>query len=375
MDYINPGSMMPNPQDFESTNLLSVQNARQRMDMAQPFIQMAQQQQAMEMQKKQQENSEFMSPEAMRSRFSGFQKTTAENTAAAQVAPEKAKFDVAKARGDLENLPFMNEKAKQEAIQAGREAQGKPYAKLIEDMGNLHAALEKAPEAIRPMLYQEGVKRWQMEHPGAQLPQEFQQYNPQTLAQVRYAQLHTPKFEQDMAKTREEITGRKEVAAGHDTAHLQAASIAAKGGVEQAKVRSTTATDKPVNSNVRVTQLRRQLANPNLDADAREEATAELNSHLEDSFATKISRDPLLKEMASMAAFGQPGALEKYNNALVQKRKEHFAPVGGNNKPTEAETPKYEQNKVYTFKTKNGLVNVKLKPGRDGTKQDDWTPQ
>lgn len=199
MDYLNPASMMPSPQTFDTTSPLQAMQAQTQMNIATPFLQMAQQGQGLDLQKKAQEVSEFMSPEGQAARLATLGKTRAEAEAATKVAPERALADIADAKRKVATSASLTDKDIAEAKDAAMKAQGAPVAQFYKDMADFNSALENAPEQIRPILYQHGIQQWQAQNPGAKLPPQFATYDPKLMGSIAYAHLHSVEQQQKIA--------------------------------------------------------------------------------------------------------------------------------------------------------------------------------
>lgn len=343
MDYNNPTSALPNPNEFASNNFLQVANAQDRMAIAQPFLQMAAQKQGLGLAEDQAKFQEFMSPEAKAARFSAFGKASAENNAAARVAGPEADAKIAKARADIEALPFMTEQKIEEAKAAAMKARGGPAAKLYNDLGNIYDGIIKLPEAARPIAYQNAIQRWQAENPGAKLPPQLAQYNPQDLAQIRYAQLNTPEFTQRTKEKQMEVDQHKYTADTNANAHIRGAQIAAGATMGAARIRSEA--EKPVAPGVRITQLRKELAkNP-----GNEEAQQELKYHLEGEFIKSFQKNPMAGMLAVQAATGDEKALARYKAFEAESKATYMSENG------------------IGVKTGSDRVRVKDKNGKIGT--------
>lgn len=285
MEYLNPFGMMPANQDFGSGNALVTMNAERNRINSLPFIEAAlgmQQNQAM---MDAQKAKEFMSPEAQDARMTGFQSQTATNRANMEVAPHKAKFDVAKAQADLEALPYMTAKEIAVANQVAMEAKGKPAEKFIREMGSIHEQINAHPEAVRPALYQQAIQQWQAQNPGAQVPQNFAQYNPQLLGIMRGAQIRSVEHEQNIEKIK-----LKELF------DLEGKQLEAQSRIRAAEAGRAATNEKRSPAQERVFQMR-VYNNPNAAPEEKEVAYETLSGLASDAFEKVKKGDRFLSNM------------------------------------------------------------------------------
>lgn len=285
-NYINPFGMMPQNSDFASPSFLQVLMAHRNREMSMPFIQNAQQMQQMEMQRQQMETQEFTSPEAAEARMTGFQATTAQNRNKIANAPILGEKEREEAKARIKELPYITEKNIADAEQLTIEARGKPAQKLLDEMGAIHEQLQRLPEHARNMAYQEQLRSWQQRNPGAQVPPNFRQYNPQLLAMARYASINTPKHVQDLEQTK--LKGLMDIEARGVSAQAtrDAAAISAQSGSSQKR-----------NNQQERNHYMRIYTDPNANPEDRQVAYETLEGLATDEFEKVKKSDKRLSNM------------------------------------------------------------------------------
>lgn len=347
MDYINPMAMLPQSEDLNSGNPMVIAQALARTRAAQPFIDQAHQSQSLGLQEKQAKFQEFQSPEAVAARMSKYGRETAENQAAMTMAPQKLAFELEEMKYKLKAMPSMTDAKIAEAEAAAMKAKGTPMEKFIKDIGSLAGALEKAPAASRPMLYQRALQVWQQQHPGAQLPQALRQYDPSVLGMYRYAQLYSTEHEQRREIERikgEETRKNTELKNKGD---LEQARISAGGAIESARIRS--AAEKPVNIPQRIVQLRREIAtNPQ-----NQEAQQELNFYMQKELREALEKDTQLKLLGVQAATGNQQARVRYEERVQEIEKDFYTRQGSTPSKSPSNT---KQVKVINPQGQEGMI-------------------
>jgi hypothetical protein len=307
-NYMNPFGMMPNSQELGGpTSSLGMANAIGRENLSMPFIQMAQQQQGMQTQEQAMKLQEMQSPLAVQARQAALQKQQAQDQAATILAPEKLKMDLAQVTADLKSLPAMTEEKIEKAKSAAMEAKGKPAANLINQLGDLEGALEKAPEGSRPMLYQHIIKQWQEMNPGAQLPRSLQQYNPEALKTLRFMKLHSIEQEQKLA-----AQAQKDVAAQRRTETTAGATVRAAEIAAEATKERGAAAETPAKA---IARLQRELRQD----PTNQEAQAELQGLVANEWSKSKQNDAGLMILEMQAIQGDQAARQQYEAEYTRK--------------------------------------------------------
>jgi len=327
-EYLNPAAGLPEA-NFANNPFWSGVKSAERQQIMQPFLDMSQQSQQMDLQKQRVMNQEFMSPEARGARMGEFAAKTA-----------KSKFDVEKARADLELLPMETKKKVAEIGNAIRSEEAKPMQELFTEMASISDVLERTPEQHRPMVYKQWADRTQQKI-GRPLPQQYQNYNPQFLEEaknIKYGLVYDVKHEQKLGELK--VTGEN----SERVANINARSAANVAGINQAgqdrRFKQTFDREKPVNIPQRMVQLRRSLANPNTSEEQKAVDKEELLNYLTDGFQKFTSQDPLLKSLAGMAGIPGPqgeAAKARYEAVRAQKWQAYLQEqgmAGGQPKPT-----------------------------------------
>jgi hypothetical protein len=315
-NYESPMAMFQNVNPVPNNPFWSgMMGARNQMA-AQPFMEMDQQSQGLDLQKKTMETGEFMSPQA-------------QDVRQRQRAAEggKADFDVKSYAEQIRGLaPEMDARiAKAKSITM--QTQGQPAAALISDMGQMYDVIQKTPEEQRPGVWAGAVQRWQMTHPGMQVPDQFRNYSPEHLADVaaiRYTQLNMPEqvgkerlkgmeIEGGMARETQQQEGATARAGITADAHIQGARLAA----ERAQAQET-----PQRA---IARLRRTLsANPK-----NAEAEDEYKSYLDDSWQKEKANDMTHAMLQIRATNSQdPKAQEAATKQMNDMRYKFYADRG-----------------------------------------------
>ena len=326
MEYENPFSGLPNPAAFQDADIHTrafMQGDRQRL--MQPFMDMAQQRQQMEMKKKQMEMGEFASPEAIRARMTGLTKTADTNT-----------FDAAKARADYERLPQEQKLKIAELSNKINDETMKPHRQLFEQMGMMADRIEAAPEQHRPILFQQELDRWQKLNPNSKIPDNLRQYSPQAMQElnsIRYALVHTPAVEQDIAKNAPKLASEESRYAAGLNKDLEVARIQGQTQRDVAGIRRDAA-GKPMNESQHRVTLRQQLSDAELPQEERVMAEEELKGYLQKDIANEY-KTRQLEVLQGQLSFEDIQNRVYSENGIKSK-------AGAKNK--------YEAGKTYEFK-------------------------
>jgi len=137
-EYLNPAAGLPDA-NFANNPFWSGVKSAERQQAMQPFMDMSRQSQAMDLQKQQVMNQEFMSPQARGARMDAFGEQSA-----------KSRFNIEKAKADLELLPQETKKRVAEIHNAIRSEEAKPMRELFEEMAGISDVLDRTPEEHRP---------------------------------------------------------------------------------------------------------------------------------------------------------------------------------------------------------------------------------
>ena len=341
-EYLNPAAGLPEA-NFANNPFWSGVKSVERQQTMQPFMDMAQQRQQMELQKQGVLNQEFMSPEARGARMGAFGEAAA-----------KSKFNAEKARADLEMLPMEQKKRVAEISEAIRSAEAKPMQELFTEMAGISDVLERTPEQHRPMVYKQWADRTQQKI-GKPLPQQYQEYTPQFLNEaknIKYGLVYTPKLEQE--KIIKGVEGENRLAEQRlqNQGSANVAEINQRGAM--ARQQYATKEGRPVNPAQRIVQLRKVLSSPDAPAEEKEVAKEEMLTYLTDGFQKMISSDPMLKSLAGMAGIPGPqgdAAKQRYEQAVSQKWQGYLQQqgMGGQGKPGLSDQGQDAQKAVQAF--------------------------
>lgn len=267
MEYFNPDNVIPQT-EFAKNPFWSGYQAAEKRQMMTPFMENAKQREALELQKKQQETMEFMSPEARDARMSKFGATAAKN-----------QFDAAEARQKLELLPHDRKLKIAETKQKIDQIEAAPVKEMIKELGASAQSIRRLPEQHRPMAYQQLLQRLKMQNPSMQIPPQFQQYSPQLMQElenIEYSLVYTPEhqrtmegkqFDADAAmdRTREQGRTSRAVAAMNNAGAMERTQVTAREG-------------RPVNIPQRIVQINKEM--PNATPERQAELRIELNKYI-----------------------------------------------------------------------------------------------
>jgi hypothetical protein len=286
MDYANPMQMFQNVNPVPNNPFWSgMMGARNQMA-AQPFMDQMHQNNAYDLQKKGMETGEFVSQEAQDVRSQQRRGVGAESQYKIDTLPTDARNRNMESNENMRALPHVTDAKIEQAKSAIMNAKSAPARALMTELGQLSSVLETAPEQERPHLYLSAMQRWQMAHPGVEVPPQFKMYDPRILpdlAAIRHAQIYTP---QQMQKEREiMLQGDERVRntriEGNDS--VRRALIGYNSSVDSASVSHSR--ENPPQA---VARLRRELAaNPKQPAKVEE-----YKSHLDDQWNKSVQTDP-----------------------------------------------------------------------------------
>lgn len=229
-DYMNPFSMMPNPDDYKAgglPNVMSGMVAAQRQQQAQPFLDMAQQQMQQQTDTGEQTLQEFMSPHGQEARKAQRQQIIDEGNVYSRTKDSKVLQENEKAR----LAPFMTDKQIEEAKLGAVVARHELHAEPIKYFSGVFEHLQKVPEAQRKSVYDTLVKT--SGYNTDQLPDDLKEYKGSTmghLAAARYAQVHTPQQEQKIAQEQVPAQASRDVAAINATSAIKRVDMELRAG-------------------------------------------------------------------------------------------------------------------------------------------------
>jgi hypothetical protein len=211
-DYENPMSMMTDPSvamGGGQSNAFAGLLASQRQQQAAPFLQMLQQSQGLDLQKKQQDLQEYFSPTAQAARNSQRQQVIDEGDVYSRTKDSKVTMENEKAK----LAPYLTGQHIEEAKKGAALARHETASLPIKYFSGAWSILEKLPEEQRPEAYDNLVKS--SGFPREQLPQDLQSYQPTTmghLAMARYSLIHTPEQAQRLEQEAVPAQAQRDVA-------------------------------------------------------------------------------------------------------------------------------------------------------------------
>jgi len=293
VDYTNPFASLDPSAYGEGKTALEMFMADQKAKQAQPFIDMARQQQQMGLQQKQQEMQEFMSPQAQQARMSGFGATAATNQQKIELTPHQTAQQIDEARQKIRSSGSLTDAKIAEAEAAIVKAKGSPYESLFKDFGALGTALEKLPKETHSMVYTNYINQWKAKHPGLPLPPGLENYDKDTEWQLKaaaYADLTNRKAENDIKLKEIEVRERAKSTG-------VSASISAQGQLAVEKLRQE---GQDRREDLRAGTKEEQLANRKAEALAK--TTAQL---LSADINYGLTQDPEVKKQKFEAAYEQ----------------------------------------------------------------------
>lgn len=323
--YTNPfglyADVNPVPQNPFWSGMMG---ARNQMT-AQPFIDMMEQSQGLDLMKKGMETGEFMGQEAQGVRSQQRRAAGAESQFKIDTLPNDAKLRNEQTAQELRSLPYMTDQKIEQAKLATQNAKAAPQRELLSELGQLHEPLSQASPQERPFMYLSAIERWKQTHPGVDVPPQFRMYNDSILpdlAAIRYAQIYTPeqvgkerqiRLQGDEAMRRARLEGNDKVRTaliGYDT------------HVDTAEAMRERSRETPPQA---VARLRRELtAKPD-----QPEKIDELRYHMEDQWNTEVQRDPGLAVLRMQAMTAEdPKRREELMSRYDDQRWSFFAEKG-----------------------------------------------
>lgn len=313
-DYINPFAGLPEASTNNNPIWGAFQSGKREAQMR-PFMDMAQQSQQMELEKQRATNQEFMSQDAVAARLGKLQESTAQS-----------KFNVEKARMDLERLPIEQKQKIAQINEEMRKTNSAPAKELFTEMARISDVLEQTPPEHRPMVYKQWADQTQQKL-GRPLPDQYQNYNPSFLDEaknIKYGLVFTPEHAQKMGEIKATGANSMAVAQEHSRSAANVAGINQRGAMERQKY--VTDQGRPVNIPQRIVQLRKAITDPTISEDAKQVAKEELRGYVMETFDKRMANDPQIKALANAAIFDESakGKLEKiYEQRLGQFLKQN----------------------------------------------------
>jgi hypothetical protein len=324
MNYMNPFSAIDPSQLGSGATVSQAAMAGAKATAAQPFIDMAQQSQGIDLATALQKFKEMMDPASVEARMSEQQLKGATNKANMELLPHQTAAAKAKAISDLELQPYMTEQKREEAIQAAREAQGKPAAALFAMGSEMYEAIEKVPEPMRPIAYQQMLERWKAQNPGAPIPKGMETYTPKTmqgLGMMRYGQLNSVGHQQGMAKQ------EADNAAAY-TRTMDSTKMAGEFGLQRERIQQAGADRRKSMDDSKEKALKETIPNAiartkrvlasSKDPEEIARATQELSSHLAEPIEKLTNQNEEYKALANAKSFSQ-GARKEALEKEIQK--------------------------------------------------------
>lgn len=315
-DYSNPMQMFQNVDPTPNNPFWSGMMGARNQATAAPFIDMMQQSQGMDLAKKGMETGEFMSPEAQQVR----QKEQ-------QAKGGKADFDIESYKQQIRGLgPEMDARiAKAKDITT--RLQGSPYQDFLTDLGQMHDTLNDTPEEQRPNVWAGAVQRWQMTHPGLQVPENLRQYTPEHMkdvAAIRFNQLNSP---EQVGKERLELM-RQDAGMNRETQQQEGATARARIAAEASRYGADKSSDRAQAAETpqkAIARLRRTLARNPKDAESYDE----YKSYLDDSWQKEKAQDMTFAMLQIRAMNAQdPAQQEEAVKKMEELRNKYYADRG-----------------------------------------------
>lgn len=328
MDNFDPSAagMFQNVDPVKTNPFWSGVQAGNFQEQAKPGLDMNRASQMMGLQKQGMENQEFMSPLAVGARQSKLESDTATNKANLETLPWKTKKDIADYQAHLDELPSMSAERKAKARSLAMEYEGKPQSALINTIGNEFEAFQKAPPAKHGEMWKQTIGRWEAQHPGIKVPEQYKEWSPDRLGDmmtIRQSQLYTAAHRQKLGEIQETAKGHEKTSRISAGAHIESARIHERG----AKERTQMALDSPKSTDAFNARLLSKASTGSLT----EEEAALIPNVVEDSFQ-KSTEGKALSEALKIGAFeaAKDGgkALEAIQQQLAKARRGFYKNKG-----------------------------------------------
>lgn len=312
-DYMNPFSSIDPSAFGVGHTALEMVAADQKAKQAQPFIDMARQQQMMQMQESQQKLQEFMSPQAQSARMSGFGAEQAKNQQMMDVSSSESAKRISDAKEAVARNPSLTKKAIAEAELAANTAHSAPASALINSIGGLGQQWQqeqqqygdKIPveflQAKHAKEYNALIAQHQLQFPNDPLPPGLQKYSPDTETHAlaaHYTSLH-----------QQELAAKQKIADTQAAAHIAGANIAAKATVESQGLSQQGATGR----------VEMQLP-------SKEELAS---TKREEAITRAVSSDPYLKTLQFRLLTADPKDLPALRQEMDARIAQHRQTIEG----------------------------------------------
>jgi len=275
MEYLNPSSLAGAGElsTIESPFLRSYERGNRELKML-PFLQAAEQAQQLDLQKKQQDTSEYTSSPFVGARYAKQAENTATSNANAFQAMPLAQFAAAKADSERGVLPFKQQFDIEDYKQKLMAAQGGPAKALMDQIAAANSYIEKTGK--NPMekqaLAQHVIQQWQARNPGARLPSEMTSYDPQKWGLISEMALQTPQHRSAVDKNNASIEGRLEAVRTGNEYRTEMERMKKEYDLEIARLKAEAAGKggRPPSTNQQFATLSTELTNPETSEDRRE---------------------------------------------------------------------------------------------------------
>lgn len=342
MDYISPFAMAQNQNPVQGNPFWSGMMGERNQQNAYPFMANALQGQEMDLAKKGMENQEFASPLAQRSRATGLQHGIQTKQSEMETLPFKTAADKLRYQEEIRAMPSLTDEKIAKAGEVMRQIKSQPHKELISSLGSLYDLLHKLPEdkmgpdgfvqsSQRGQVYLRELARWQMTHPGVEIPEMLRRYDSHNtmgdLAAIRFNQLNSPEqvgkeklaHIQGGYKLEEERMGNASAERRADTA-----AGAARYGADASRDRGQNQ-ETPARA---LARLKREIrTNP-----SNQEAKDELEGYLQDGFSKYLKDHPETGnlQIMSMQGMNDPKKQIKYLERMEELQHDYYQGHGIN---------------------------------------------
>lgn len=313
--YQNPFALYQDQNPIPSNPFMSEWNATQNRATAQPFINQAKEQGDLELMKRRMETGEFTSQPAQNARMSQYPLQQQKNESATRMIQPEEDAQRTRLKEEIRALPGMTDQKIAQARVATQQAEGTPHRHLIEELGTLYDTVKDAEPNARPFLYASALKRWEMTHPGSQVPEQFRNYDERflpDLAAIRHAQIETG--DQRGKEVLENLKGNVHQK-GIETQGDAARDVARIHGI-YSNAAATIHANAGESTDRQKSRLRTQLRNDPND----EESRTQLRSIVENEFNNNLQKDIRYTMLAAQATSNPQAA----SQANVYRNQEKF---------------------------------------------------
>lgn len=269
MDYINPFSAMSGDATISSPFLRDFDRGNRQIQ-AMPFIDMAKQQQQMELQKKQTELSEFQSPLAAQVRQSGLQNQLTTNQNQMRLTPWKTDAEIADAKQRIELSPVITNEKKLQAQELARKIQGTPMVNFFNGIASINQAIKAMPPEARALAAPRYVEMFKSQNPGVPLPPEFAQYDPVKWDLAELIAVNTAEVQAKSRLQKEEDAAKMAREKEQTSRSIQVAEIGANSRAVAAQTAADSRGDKPLDPAKEFVRLNNALQSTSTQAEREE---------------------------------------------------------------------------------------------------------